>query len=114
MQIVADFFVDPLIWPVYIYLAGYGFVWMIAFGTARLLMNHNTIEKAAKIAWVSGFCIHIICGTILIFMLWRKEHHRFEESEWWYVLFYLLVYLVIIVIDICLLFSLLAKRQSKS
>ena len=110
MQVIADFFVDPLVWPAYLYFAAYGFVWIIAWGLARLFMNTRGVESAAALAWGIAIFIHILGGTALIIWLSGREHNRF--AEWWYIPFYLIFYIVILIVDICLLFSLITRKNA--
>ena len=111
MQGITDFFVDSLVWPAYIYFAAYGFVWMIAWGLARLLKNQNSIEQAVKSAWVIAFIMHIIGGTVLIIWLSGQATHRF--ADWWYIPLYLVFYILIMIVDVCLLVSLLTQKSKK-
>lgn len=102
MQRIFDFFVDPLIWPSYIYLAGYGFVWGLAFFFARFFKEKGMpIERAANRAWKIGFVLHIIGGTILVIWLCIKAVPRVATI--WYIPLYLLPYLIILVLDIIVL-----------
>lgn len=111
MQGIADFFVDPLVWPAYIYFAAYSFVWLIAWGLARLIKNQSSIERAAKSAWAIAFVMHILGGIVLIIWLSGQALHRFPD--WWYIPLYLVFYIVILIVDICLLISLLTRNARK-
>ena len=111
MQVVADFFVDSLVWPAYLYFAAYGFVWLFACLLARLFMNQRGIESATVLAWGIAIVMHIIGGTVLIIWLSGRALHRFPE--WWYIPFYLIFYIVIMVVDICLLYSLITQNSNK-
>ena len=111
MQGITDFFGDPLVWPAFVYLVAYTFVWLIACGLGQLLKNRFSIERAAAIAWRIGFFIHIIGGTFLIIWLWDRAHNRF--GDWLYTILYLLFYIVIMIVDACLLFSILTKNTKK-
>ena len=111
MEVIADFFVDPLVWPAYLYFAAYGFVWIIAWALARLFMNQRGIESAAALAWGIAIVIHILGGTSLIVWLSSRAHNRFPE--WWYIPFYLIFYIVIMIVDVYLLFSLIARNSRK-
>ena len=104
MQIIADFFVDPLILPVYLYVAAYGFVWFFAFVFARLLMNRTGIERATTLAWGIALGAHIFGGAVLSIWICLRAIPRL--AEWWYVPIYLALYVLILIVDICLLVSL--------
>lgn len=113
MKIIADFFVDSLVVPVYFYLAAYGFVWIIALGLSRLFMNQNQVqvEQAAKRAWRFGFVMHLLGGTALI--VWIVIRAIPRVAEWWHVPFYLIFYVLIIIVDVCFLISLSTRRTTK-
>lgn len=111
MQGIADFFVDPLVWPAYIYFAAYSFVWLIAWGLARLIKNQNSTEQAAKGAWIIAFVMHILGGIVLIIWLSGQALNRFPD--WWYIPLYLVLYIVILIVDVCLLISLLTQNVRK-
>ena len=104
MQIIAEFFVDPLIVPVYVYFAAYGFVWFFAFVFARLLMNRIGIERATTLAWRIALVAHISGGAVLTVSICLRAIPRL--AEWWYVPIYLALYVLILIVDICLLVSL--------
>ena len=111
MEVIADFFVDPLVWPAYLYFAAYGFVWIIAWALARLFMNQRGVESAAALAWGIAIIMHILGGTGLIVWLSGRAHNRFPE--WWYIPFYLIFYIVIMIVDVCLLFSLITRNSRR-
>ena len=111
MQVIAEFFVDPLVWPAYLYFAAYGFVWMIAWGLARLFMNQRSIERATTLAWQIAIVTHILGGTFLIIWLGVRDHKR--VAEWWHIPFYLVFYILIMVVDVCLLISLSTRNSKK-
>ena len=111
MKVIADFFVDPLVWPAYLYFATYGFVWIIAWALARLFMNQRGVKSATTLAWGIAIIMHILGGTVLIIWLSSREHNRFPE--WWYIPFYLIFYIVIMIVDICLLFSLITRSARR-
>ncbi len=104
MQIIADFFVDPLILPVYAYFAAYSFVGVIAFVLARLFMNKFGIERATTLAWRIALGAHIFGGAVLSIWVWLRAIPRL--AEWWYVPIYLALYVLFLIVDICLLVSL--------
>ena len=110
MQIIADFFTDSLILPVYFYLATYVFVWVIALGLARLLMNKIGIERATTLAWGFALGVHIVGGTLLTISICSRAIPRL--AEWWYVPIYLFLYVLILIVDIFLLWSLLTQRAT--
>ena len=104
MQIIADFFTDSLILPVYFYFATYVFVWVIALGLARLLMNKIGIERATTLAWGIALGTHIFGGAVLSIWICLRAIPR--VSEWWYVPIYLALYVLFLIVDVCLLVSL--------
>ncbi|MDE0483509.1 MAG: hypothetical protein OXI67_13090 [Candidatus Poribacteria bacterium] len=111
MKVIADFFVDPLVLPIYIYLAAYGIVWAIAFGLARLFMNEIGIERATTRAWRIAIVIHLLFGTGLAIWICLRAIPR--VSEWWHTIFYLLFYVLIVIIDACLLVSIPSQKVKK-
>ena len=105
MQRIFDFFVDPLIWPVYIYLAAYGFMWLLAYSLARVFMNQSGIERGTTRAWRIAVIAHMLGGTVLVIWLVFRAIPR--VSEWWHILLYLIPYLcLILILDGFLLLSL--------
>ena len=111
MQSVTDFFVDPLVWPVVVYLAAYGFVWMIACGLGQFLKSRVSIERAAALAWGIAFVTHILGGTFFIIWLWDRAYNRFSDGL--YTFLYVCIYIVVMIVDIILLFSALTKGERK-
>ena len=112
MQTIADFFVDPLVWPAYLYFAAYGVMWIIACLLARLFMNQVSIESAAKRAWFIAIIMHLLGGTVLIIWLWGRALPR--VAEWWHIPIYLIFYLLIVIVDVYLLVSLSTQNGKKS
>lgn len=104
MQIIAEFFRDPLVLPVYAYFAAYGFVWLFAFVFARLLMNRIGIERATTLAWRIAIGGHMFGGAVL--SLWICLRAIPRVAEWWYILIYLALYVLFLIVDVCLLVSL--------
>ena len=111
MESISDFFGDPLVWPVIVYIVSYTFAWLIALGIVQFLKHSNSIERAAATAWSIGFLIHIIGGTALIIWLWDRTHNRFSDGL--YTFLYLLLYIVIIIVDIILILSILSKKSKQ-
>ena len=111
MQVIADFFVDSLVWPAYLYFAAYGFVWIIAFVLARLFMNQYQVEQAASRAWGIAIVTHLLFGTALIIWIFSRAVHR--VPEWWYIPIYLILYVLIVIVDVCFLISLYSQRTKK-
>ena len=111
MQVIADFFVNPLVLPVYIYLAAYGIVWAVAFGLARLFMNQIGIELATTRAWRIAIVTHLLFGTGLVIWICFRAIPR--VAEWWHIIFYLLFYVLIVIIDACMLVSIPSQRMKK-
>ena len=111
MKIIANFFTNPLVVPAYIYLAAYGFVWIIAFILARLFMNQIGIERATTRAWRIAIIAHVLGGTGL--MVWICTQAIPRVPEWWHVPFYLILYVLIVIVDICLLVSLPRQRVER-
>lgn len=114
MEVIADFFVDSLVVPVYFYFAAYGIVWILAFLLARLFMNQDQkqVEQAAKRAWRFGFVLHLLGGTALI--VWIVGRAIPRVSQWWHVPFYLIFYVLIVIVDVCCLISLSSRRTKKA
>lgn len=111
MQIIADFFVDPLILPVYFYFVAYGFVWVIAFVLARFFMNRSGIERATTLAWGIALGAHIVGGAILTVSICLRAIPRL--AEWWHVPIYLALYVLFLILDVCLLVSLLTGGRNR-
>ena len=109
---IADFFGDPLVWSVIVYLLAYTFVWLIALVLGQFLKNRFSIERAAKIAWRIALFIHIIGGIFLIIWLWDRAHNRFADGL--YSLLYLLLYIVIMIADVYLIFSILSEKRKRT
>ena len=101
MDIIADFFVDSLVVPVYFYIAFYGAVWIIALVCSRFIFMdsaRSNVELAARCAWRTGFIFHLIGGTALIVWILIRAIPR--VSEWWHVPFYLIFYILVVIVDI--------------
>ena len=111
MESVAEFFVDPLVWPAYIYFIGYGVVWVIAFALARLFMSQKGMERAVMQAWSVALSMHILGGTFLI--IWICFRAKDRVAEWFHIPLYLVLYIIIVIVDICLFMSLLNQRPKK-
>ena len=111
MQIIADFFVDPLVVPAYFYFAAYGFVWVIAFVLSRLFMRQIGIERATTRAWRIAIVLHMLFGTGLAVWICVRAIPR--VAEWWHIPFYLVFYVLILVVDVCLLVSLPTQSAKK-
>ena len=111
MEGFAEFFVDPLVLPAYIYAAGWGFMWLIAFGLARLFMSQKGIERAVIQAWSIALFMHILGGTFLI--VWICFRAKDRVAEWFYIPLYLVLYIIIVIVDVCLLVSLSNQRPKK-
>ena len=110
MQIIADFFTDSLILPVYPYFATYVFVWLFAFVFARLLMNRIGIERATTLAWLIALGGHMSFGVILT--IWVYDSAIPRVAEWWYVPLYLVLYVLLLSVDVYLLVYLLIQRAT--
>ena len=112
MEVIAEFFVDPLVVPAYYYFLGYGVAWSIAFILARLFMNgKNDMERAVIKAWGVALSLHIIGG--LFFIVWIFIRAKNAEEEWAQIPLYLSLYLIIFFVDMGLLINLLNKRPKK-
>ena len=112
MQTVFDFFVDALIWPIYIYIAGYGLVWTLAFLLSRLFSHKHGIEKGAIGAWVSAIVTHLLLGMCLVIWLCFKAVDKVEA--WWQVPVYIIPYMIVLFLDVYLLFLLYMSPSSTS
>jgi len=113
MDTIANFLVDPLVWPLYCYLAGYVGVWIVAFGLSRLWSDekiYGSYDTAAHKAWTLAIICHLAIGALLIIYLTFKATSIFES--WWQIPLYMLLYIILIVLDIFLLL-LLAKQNPK-
>ena len=111
MQVIADFFVDPLVWPAYIYLLAYSFVWATAFVLVRLFISQKGIEHAVMQAWSIALFIHILGGTFLI--IWICFRAKDRVAEWFQIPLYLVLYIIIVIVDVCLLASLWNQNPKK-
>lgn len=114
MEIIAEFFVDALVVPVYFYIAAYGFVWIIALIFSRFIFMdsaRSNVELAARRAWRTGFILHLIGGTALIVWIFMRAIPR--VSEWWHVPFYLIFYILIVIVDIVAIAKSFDKKTTK-
>ena len=111
MGVIAEFFMDPLVWPAYIYLLAYSFAWFTAFVLARLFISQRGIERAVIQAWGIAISMHILGGTFLI--VWVIFRAKDRVAEWFQVPLYLVLYIIIIIVDIGLLISLSNQREKK-
>lgn len=111
MKSIADFFGDPLVWPVVVYLVAYTFVWLIAWALGQLFKHQGSVERAAARAWRIALVLHILGGTLLIIWLWERVDNRYDE--WAYQTLYLLIYGVIMIVDVFLLFAVRTKNTKK-
>ena len=111
MQIIADFFTNSLIVPVYFYFVAYSFVWVIAYVVARLFMNRSGIERATTIAWSFALGAHLIGGVLLTASIWFRAIPRL--AEWWHVPIYLALYVLFLIVDLCLLVSVLTGGRNR-
>ena len=109
MQTVFDFFIDPLIWPFHLYIAGYGLVWLVAFLLSRLFMPKIGIEIGVMRGWKMAFTLHFLAGTALVFWLCFKAIDLVKA--WWHIIFYMLPYIAIFLLDVY--FLLLSNENSK-
>lgn len=111
MQVIAEFFIDPLVWPAYIYLLAYSFTWFTAFVLARLFISQKGMERAVMQAWSIALSMHILGGTFLI--IWICFRAKDRVAEWFQIPLYLILYIIIVIVDVCLLASLLNQRPKK-
>ena len=111
MQVIAEFFIDSLVWPAYIYLLAYSFVWVIAFVLARLFISQKGMERAVMQAWSIALSMHILGGTFLI--IWICFRAKDRVAEWFQIPLYLVLYIIIVIVDVCLLVSLLNQSPKK-
>ncbi len=111
MQVIAEFFVDPLVWPAYIYLLAYSFVWATAFVLVRLFINQKGIEHAVTQAWSIALFMHILGGAFLI--IWICFRAKDRVAEWFQIPLYLVLYIIIVIVDVCLLTSLWNQVRKK-
>ena len=109
MQVVFDFFVDPIIWPIYLYLGGYGLVWLIALLLSRLYIHKMEIERGVMRSWKIAFILHLLAGTALVAWLCFKAADLVKA--WWYIILYMLPYTGIFLLDI--FFLLFLNESSK-
>ena len=110
MQTYFNFFMDLFVLPVCIYVAAYGFAWLIAFVLARLFVNKFGIERAATRAWGIAIFAHMIFGTGAVLWIWALAIPQVEQ--WLDVSLFLLLYLLVVIVDICLLVSLPTQSSS--
>ena len=108
MKSIADFFGDPLVWPVVVYFVAYTFVWLIAWALGQLFKHRVSIESAAVRAWGIALVLHILGGTLLIIWLWDRVDNRYDE--WTYKTLYLLIYIIIMIVDVFLFFGVRTKK----
>ena len=101
MQTYFHFFMDLFVLPVCIYVAAYGFAWLIAFVLARLFVNQLGIERATTRAWGIAIFAHMIFGTGAVVWIWTLAIPQVEQ--WWDVSLFLLLYVLVVIVDICLL-----------
>lgn len=111
MEVIAEFFIDPLVWPAYIYLLAYSFTWFTAFVLARLFISQKGMERAVTQAWGIALSMHILGGTFLI--VWIIFRAKDRVAEWFEIPLYLILYIIIVLVDIGLLISLSNQRPKK-
>ena len=116
MQNFFDFFVDPLIWPVYLGLAMYGFAWLglrfFADVFARQLgSQRSAIERGTIRAGRLVIILHLLFEAIFVIGLCFYTLPR--VPDWVHILWYLISYVPFLIIDVCILIS-LASHSTKS
>ena len=104
-----DFFVDPLIFPVYVGLALYGFAWLggrffAGIFARQLGTQGSAIERGTIRAWRLMVILHLLFETIFVVGLSIHTLPRVADSI--HILFYLISYVPFLIIDVCLLISL--------
>lgn len=110
MQTYFSFFMDLFVLPVCIYVAAYGFAWLIAFVLARLFVDQLGIERATTRAWGIAIFAHMIFGTGAVVWMWTLAIPQVEQ--WWDVSLFLLLYVLVVIVDICLLVLLPTQKSS--
>ncbi len=111
MNEIGEFFIDPLVWPAYIYGCAYGFAWFIAFVLARLCVSQKGLEGAITQAWGIALSLHILGGAFLI--VWIIFRAKDRVGEWFQIPLYLVFYIIIVLVDIGLLISLANQKPKK-
>ena len=113
MEIIADFFVDSLVVPVYFYIAAYGVVWILALVLSRVFMDseRRNVEAAARKAWMVSIIMHLLGGTALIVWIVIRAIPRLKE--WWHVPFYLIFYILVVIVDIVAIAKARDNRTTK-
>ena len=110
MQNFFDFFVSPLIFPVYVGLALYGFAWIGArffagvFARRHIGSNRDAIELGTIRAWRLVIILHLMLG--LGFAIGLSINALPQVSDWPHILWYLASYVPFLIIDVCILVSL--------
>ena len=112
MDVIAEFFADPLVVPAYYYFLGYCVAWSIAFILVRLFMGgKGDMERAVIKAWGIALSLHMIGG--LFFIVWIFIRAKNTVGEWAQIPLYLLLYFIILFLDVGLLINLVNKRPKK-
>ena len=109
MQNFFDFFISPLIFPIYVGLALYGFAWIGARFFAGVFARHigsdrSAIERGATRAWRLVIILHLLIG--LGFAIGLSVRALPKVSDWPHILWYLVSYVPFLIIDGCILISL--------
>lgn len=115
VQNVIDFFVGPLIFPVYVGLALYGFAWIGARFFADVFARHigsdpSAIELGAIRAWRLVIILHLLLGLGITIGL--SVHALPKVSEWVHILWYLVSFLPFLILDACILITLSSHSKT--
>ena len=115
MQNITDFFVGPLIFPVYIGLALYGFAWIGAHFFTGVFARHigsdpSAIELGATRAWRLVIILHLLLGLGITIGL--SVHALPKVSEWVHILWYMVSFLPFLILDVCILITLSSHSKT--
>ena len=122
MQNFFDFFLHPLILPVYIGLAMYGFAWLglrffAAVFAKQLESRSSAIERGTIRAGRLVIILHLFLETVFVAGL--CIHALPRVSDWSHTLLYLIPYAPFLITDVFILISLSShsinsKKDGKS
>lgn len=114
MDTILDFFVDPLVKPVYFYFFSYALVWMLAFGLSRLIASSGKpgcFDQGADKGWKFAFIAHFVAGLLMI--VWVTKAAFARQIGWLWLSVYLSPYLFFVIFDFFFFFDMGQGKSTK-
>ena len=111
MQTFFDYFVSPLVFPIYVGLILYIFGLLVGrffadVFTRQLGSEPSAVERGTMRAWKLVTILHLL--FVSIFVLGLCIHAFPRVSHWQQILLYLISYVPFLIIDVCVLISLVS------